>query len=207
MRKPPAETDTRERLLRAGGQIFAERGFRAATVREIVARAGANLAAVNYHFRDKEGLYAAVLEHSARIALEKHPPYGGLRPEAPAEEQLGAFVRAFLQRLFDPAAVHGRLMAREMVEPTAALDRIVEQVIRPLYGRLCAIVKALAGRSLPPGRTELAAKSLVGQILFYKLCTPVLQRLDGRPPDARDLDRIAEHITAFSLRGLGGRRR
>ncbi|HLY72930.1 MAG TPA: CerR family C-terminal domain-containing protein, partial [Planctomycetota bacterium] len=140
-------TDTRERLLEAGGVVFSESGFRSATVRDIVTRAGANLAAVNYHFGDKEGLYAAVLEHYAGAALAKHPPLGGLHPDASPEEQLHAFVRAFLLRILDKGhqAVHGKMMAREMIEPTAALDRIVEQMIRPLYGRLCAILKALAG--------------------------------------------------------------
>src|SRR5438876_8303115 len=113
---PPA--DTRERLLEAAAHVFAERGYRVATVRDIVTRAGANIAAVNYHFRDKEGLYAAVLKHTAKVAFERHPPYGGLSPDAPPEEQLRAFVHAFLRRLFDPEAVYGRLMAREMVEPT-----------------------------------------------------------------------------------------
>src|SRR5216683_3872831 len=91
---PPAET--RERLLEAAGAVFSESGFRNATVRDIVTRAGANIAAVNYHFGDKEGLYSAVLEHSAQAALHQYPPHGGLAPDAAAGEQLRAFIRAFL---------------------------------------------------------------------------------------------------------------
>jgi len=203
----PPSADTRQRLLEAAGQVFAETGYRAATIREIVRRAGgANIAAVNYHFRDKEGLYAAVLEHFARAAVAKHPAHGGLSPEAPAEEQLHAFVRALLLRVFDLGhqAVHGRLMAREMVEPTRALDRIVEQVIRPMYGRLCAIIKSLAGPRASLAEIERSAKSVVGQALFYKHCGPVLERLDGRLPDLKDVDALAAHIVAFSLRGIRG---
>jgi len=204
--------DTRERLLEAAGQVFSEKGFRDATVREIVQRAGgANVAAVNYHFRDKEGLYAAVLEHFAREAVHKYPAHGGLAPDAAPEAQLHAFVRAFLLRVFDKGhqSVHGKLMAREMIEPTSALDRIVEQVIRPMYGRLCGIVKALAGPRTWIAQVEASAKSIVGQCLFYKHCSPVLERLEGRRPDLRDLDALADHIVAFSLdglRGLGARR-
>jgi AcrR family transcriptional regulator len=201
--------DTRQRLLEAAGQVFAERGYRSATVREIVRRAGgANIAAVNYHFRDKEGLYAAVLEHFFHAAVAKHPPHGGLPADASPEEQFHAFVRALLLRLFDQShqAVHGRLMAREMVEPTRALVRIVEQVIRPLYGRLCAILKSLAAPGTSLAQIEQSAKSVVGQCLFYKLCGPVLERLEGRLPDVKDVDALAAHIVAFSLRGIRGLR-
>lgn len=199
--------DTRERLLQAGGQVFAEAGFRAATVREIVTRAGgANIAAVNYHFRDKEGLYAAVLEHFAREAVAKYPPHGGLPPGAAPETQLHAFVCALLLRILDKGqqSIHGKLMAWEMIEPTRALGRIVEQVIRPMYGRLCAVVKALAGPRATLAQVEGAAKSVVGQCLFYKHCAAVLERLEGRRAEAKDVDALADHIVAFSLRGIRG---
>ena len=196
--------DTRDRLLEAGGAVFSESGFRAATVRDIVTRAGANIAAVNYHFGDKEGLYVAVLQHYAKESLTRHPPHGGLHPEASPDEQLHAFVRSFLLRIFDKGqqAVHGRMMAREMIEPTAALDRIVEQMIRPLYGRLCAIVKAIGGRRVGILQVQRAAKSIVGQCLFYKHCAPVVQRLDGQVPDLRDIDVLTEHIVSFSIAGI-----
>ena len=202
-----AETDTRERLLEAGGQVFAEAGFRNATIRDIVQRAGgANIASVNYHFGDKEGLYAAVLEHFAHEAVAKYPAHGGLNADAPPEEQLLAFVRALLLRIFDQGhqSIHGRMMAREMIEPTRALDRIVEQMIRPLYGRLCAIVKAIAGPRASLAQIEASAKSVVGQCLFYKHCSPVLSRLEGRRPETRDIDALSRHIVAFSIGGILG---
>ena len=55
------EQETRNRLLNAAGEVFAEKGFKSATVRAICDRAGANIAAVNYHFGDKEHLYSEVL--------------------------------------------------------------------------------------------------------------------------------------------------
>lgn len=204
VRATEAETDTRERLLETAGDVFSEHGYQAATVREIVTRAGANIAAVNYHFGDKEGLYTAVMEHFAKDALRKHPPHGGLTADAAPEEQLLAFVRSFLLRIFDQGhqAVHGRMMAREMIEPTAALNRVVEQFIRPLYSRLCALVKAIAGPGVKAPQVERSAKSIIGQILFYKHCSPVIARLEGRRPDARDLDALAEHIVSFSVAGI-----
>src|SRR4051794_36148064 len=80
---PSAKTaQTRERLLEAAGQVFAEQGFRRATVRQICKRANANVAAVSYHFGDKLKLYAAVINHWLGVALEKYPPDLGLGPDA-----------------------------------------------------------------------------------------------------------------------------
>ena len=61
--------ETRRRLLDAAGEVFAEKGFAKATVREICQKAEANIAAVNYHFGDKEKLYAAVLPTASRPGI------------------------------------------------------------------------------------------------------------------------------------------
>ena len=142
--KSPLESDaagrdeTRRQLLEAAGGVFAEEGFRNATVREICHRAGANIAAVNYHFGDKETLYAEVLRYAHGKALEKYPPLLGLSADAPPEKKLRAFVLSFLLRIFDKgrAAWHGQLMSREMIEPTAALDSLVAERMRPMADQL-----------------------------------------------------------------------
>src|SRR5437762_1709857 len=120
---------TRQRLLDAAGEVFADHGFRAATVRDICRRAGANVAAVNYHFGDKEKLYLEVLRESHRCASEKYGDVGAAAALSGAkpEEKLRAHVRSFLLRIFDSGrpAWHGRLMSREMIDPSPALDVLV----------------------------------------------------------------------------------
>ena len=59
---------TRRNLINSAGPVFAAKGYQSATIREICKRAHANVAAVNYHFKDKLGLYAEVLNHCARAA-------------------------------------------------------------------------------------------------------------------------------------------
>ncbi len=204
VRHIPSESNaaTRSALLDAAAEVFAESGFRNSTTRQICQRAKANVAAINYHFGDKAALYSEVLAQQSRIARERFPSDDGLAADATAKEQLGAFIRSFLQRVLSPElhARHGRIMAREMVEPTAALDRLVTEAIRPDSERLALIMRELLGPATPLSTLRLCGMSVVGQILFYCHCQPVIQRLFSEmPTDASRLDELAEHITRFSL--------
>ncbi|HTH46854.1 MAG TPA: CerR family C-terminal domain-containing protein [Candidatus Limnocylindria bacterium] len=203
---PDQQAATRRALLDAAADVFAEVGFRAATVRDICRRAKANVAAVNYHFGDKAALYTEVLTAQSRLAHARYPnptATAGLTPEVRFE----AFVRSFLQRVLSAElhARHGRIMAREMVEPTTALDQLVAEAIRPQAELLRAIVTDLLGGHVGAETTRLCGMSVVGQILFYCHCQPVLVRLfPGAKFDAGELDRLTAHITAFSLAAIRG---
>lgn len=197
--------ETRQRLLEAAGEVFAEHGFRAATVRDICQRANVNIAAVNYHFGDKERLYAAVLRYAHRCALEKYPPDFGLQKDATAEQRLHAFVRSFLLRILDEGrpAWHGKLMSWEMIEPTSALDALVEEDIRPRAEQLRAIVRALFGRRVSTEQVGLCAMSIVSQCVFHHQARPVIVRLFPQwQYDRKEIERLAAHITSFSLAAL-----
>jgi AcrR family transcriptional regulator len=201
----PTPTDTRQRLLEAAGEVFAERGFRTATVREICQRAQANIAAVNYYFGDKERLYAAVLHYAHRCFTEKYPPDLGLSDTATAEQRLHAFIRSFLWRIFGEGqpSWHGKLMLREMVEPTQALDALVEEEIRPLAEQLETSVRELLGHPGSHDQVRLCAMSIASQCVFYHHCQPVLVRLyPAQHYRTQDIERLADHITHFSLGAL-----
>lgn len=196
---------TRRHLLEAAADVFAEAGFRDATVREICLRAGANIAAVNYHFGDKEQLYRAVLKETFLAAVTKYPVDSGLPPKATPEQRLRAFIQSFLLRIFSegPSSRHGKLMAREMIEPTGALDAIVKEGIRPMSGALMAIVGDLLGRKADEKTRRLCAMSVVSQVLFYHHCRPVVVRIFPEMKfDEKSVEELAEHITAFSLAAI-----
>lgn len=201
--------NTKTKLIEAAGQVFYERGFRATTVREICRRAGTPLGAMNYHFCNKQGLYEAVLEHSYKLAIGKYPPQLGLAESAPPEEKLRAFIHSFLLRISDAGvpAWHMKLITREISDPTGALGNLVQGSIRPVYRYLAGILRELLNEKNPGEDEEsdlvfLCAMSIVGQCLFYFTDRRIIPVLHPESFDTADIERIADHITRFSLPGI-----
>ena len=202
----PATAATRTQLLAAAAEIFAERGFRNATVREICRHANANVAAISYHFGDKNALYAAVLRETAPApAGGPHAPDSQATRTLPPERKFRLFIREFLKRMTEkgPNCHHSRIMAREMIEPTQALDDLVNEFIRPQHLWFQELVRELTGPGFTAEEIRLMANSVVSQILFYKHCGAVIERLQHRDPFAPErLHQLERHITEFSLAAI-----
>jgi AcrR family transcriptional regulator len=174
-------------------------------VRAICRRAGTNVAAVNYHFGDKERLYLEMLRHAQAETNRRLPFDRGVPANATPEQRLRAFVRSLLARLLEPGphAWLGKLMSREMLEPTHGLDQMVREHIRPMADQLRAIVRAFLGPDRDVQTVRLCGFSIVSQCLFYHHCRSVICRLF---PDLRVTPELIEpltnHITRFSLAAL-----
>jgi AcrR family transcriptional regulator len=204
---------TKVRLLEAAGPEFAEKGFECARIRTICERAQANIAAVNYHFGDKEQLYVeALLEaHRCGFASEGEPDADAVSggPDAgtgePVEE-LRTFIHTFLSRvlaLHVPDDWRHRLIMREMLHPTAASDVLIREAIRPRFERLLGILRRFCPEA-PERRLHALAFSVIGQCLHYKMARTITERLVGSEGMASlDLDYLTEHITTFCLAALG----
>jgi AcrR family transcriptional regulator len=202
-----SSTATGKRVLEAAGEIFAEHGYRAATVRQICQRAGANIAAVNYHFGDKEGLYMAVLRAVQKAHLEKYPANLGLPAGATPEQRLRAYIRSLLYRIFEEGRPgwHTKIMAREMMEPSRALDMLVEEGARPLHQELASIIRELLGSKAGDEIVRLCTLSILGQAVYYLRARPVITRLYPQQKyGAREIEEVIDHVTQFSLLALKG---
>jgi len=201
-----SNADCRERILEAAGEIFADFGFRGATVRKICERAEVNVAAINYYFGGKEKLYSEVLRHWHDFAIKKYPLFLGVGEDAPAEERLRGFVRSFLFRLLDRGkpAWFGKLMMREMTEPTRAFERLVKEIVRPRDRVLASIVEKMIGTPVSEEEIRRCCASIIGQCLYYYHARSIIARLYRQDVTKSDeIERIAEHIMQFSLKGLG----
>lgn len=205
-RKPlrPAAAATREKLLDAAAQVFAERGYHKATIREICRIADANVAAVNYTFGDKLGLYSEVLRQYLR-APQMAQLSAALDAATSPEEVARQLIRIRLQGLCSGKRPDWgfRIVMHEFSQPTPAMTRVIDEAVRPIYKRALSAVGQMLG--LPPDdeTTRLCNNSIIGQVLFYAFSQPVLSRLQ---PDLKltpeQIERIADHICEFSLAAL-----
>lgn len=202
---------TKERLFLAAIQVFAAKGFQAATVRAICERAGANVAAVNYHFGDKERLYGQVLEHIFATPRKKRGTLCDLDPrDAPAKERLRAFIRNFLHETYDcvddqeHCADLASIYLMEMAHPSKALDHIVEEYIRSDAELLAVIIRDLLGPDAPDHLAAYCARAAVAQALDYCNTGPILERLypDREPFRTEMLDGLAELAFQFTMGGI-----
>jgi AcrR family transcriptional regulator len=154
----PDEGATRERILSAALSVFAEHGFERATLREITKRAGANIAAVNYHFRSKSDLFKEMVQrffgpvNDARVAAVD-TCIAGLTPgEASLDRVITAMVEPLVALSRD--AERGRPLLRIMLQmrglPRTDTMMIMATAFDPVHDRM---IEALA-IALPHFRRE-----------------------------------------------------
>jgi TetR/AcrR family transcriptional regulator, regulator of cefoperazone and chloramphenicol sensitivity len=195
---------TKVRLIEAAGEEFAGKGFDATRVRTICDRAGANVAAVNYHFGDKEQLYVETVLDAHRCGME-FGEYDAAVAAGPAE-QLRCFIHHFLTRVLainHPDDWRHRLMLREMLQPTKASDVLVRESIRPHFERLQQVMREFCPDA-DERKLNALSFSVIGQCLHYRMARPVAERLIGSDEfRALDLDFLTDHITSFCLAALG----
>lgn len=199
-----SKENTRDKILNAAGEVFAEQGFEGATIRAITQRAGVNVAAVNYHFRDKAELYTRLIFDACcarKIADEVMA-----QPIETSEKKLRTIIFHWLEYMLDPDRPEWQrlLMAREMANPTTALDALVENNIRPLRDDcLRPTLRELTDDRFDEKKLRYISASIMGQCHYYLQSKPVLDRLYpdfkiGKP----EIIEIADHITEFSLAAI-----
>jgi AcrR family transcriptional regulator len=197
--------DSSKKLLDAAGQVFAEKGFTAATVREICALAGMNGAAVNYHFGDKERLYVEAIR--AAECAGGVPPNDQWPIGTPPEQKLRDFIHRMVADMLDAhrPTWHTKLVMRAMLEPTQACEDVVRDFIQPKFSLLQSVIDEVVPGRLSTRQRHLYAFSVVGQVLLYRFHHPVGRLLVGEAEFqdiASNLEMLAEHITQFTLFGL-----
>lgn len=216
---PQTVCQTRIDLLDAAEELFSGHGYNAVGIREIASRAGTNVASIKYHFGSKHELY---LETVSRAMSRPRSGAGNgdgscdgawqlLRdspsPTTPRDAAvlLGRFIRRFLAQLLPASGEDacGMLIIREGMQPSEAIDAVVNQYIRPNQTLLVDLLRTIKPAA---DATQLAqdAQSILGQMVHYRVFRGIIERLrDHELSEPRQIEQLATHLTRFSLRGLG----
>lgn len=197
--------DTKQRLIDAAGEIFADKGYEAASIRDICQRADANLAAVNYHFGEKRQLYVAAVRH-AQCCRQEDVPFPEWPAEMPGVDRLRAFIETMFARMLagDRPRWHLEIMLRELARPTEACAAVVEDYIRPMADTLRGILRDLLPDEMSEEQRWMIGFSVVGQILFYYVHQPIIRLLIGHAGvQPMPLEHLVDHVTRFTLAAIG----
>lgn len=200
--------DTKERLLDAALELFAVQGYAEVSVRQITARAGTHLSAVNYHFGDKRNLYLEVFRsrwlpraQKIRQVLTQATAQGILPPAELIRLLAKEFITGF--PTYDQAIKFHQLIAREMAQPTEAYDLIFEQGQKPIF----EILLRQLTPQLPPGvgreQTNLYIFSIFSMVLQFNFSRVLVSRIVGRDYDDQFIDQVVNHIVSFCIKGMG----
>jgi AcrR family transcriptional regulator len=201
--------DTRLRLLDAALDIFGRYGFEGATTRQIARDAGANLAAIVYHFGSKEALHNAVAEHvgnhiqeSAGKALAAASDPAATASPKIAREMFRRLIENYVEIMLGSADAErwARFIVREQMQPTSAFE-----VIYKVMGGGMATATRLAATAL--GREEddeikLRVFAIFGQVLIFRVAQALVLRRMGwaaiGPKERSEIKRIVgAHIDAI----------
>jgi len=204
--KSSREEDVRERLLKQAEILFCKNGFSGTSIRDITSEAKCNVAAVNYHFSGKEGLYQEVFQRHMRnlrevrlAGIEKVMSENGVT----LERLLYAFAMVFIEPLLDKSC--GRpfmeLMMREILDPHLPKKMFADEVAIPTVNALGKAI-AVVCRGLDRKKTVMSVISVISQLMHaIHLNTLFRDEWDLESP-VPDISEMVEHIVKFSAAGI-----
>ena len=201
---PSSAFSTKDRILGAAEELFAQYGFAGTSLRQVTSRADVNIAAVNYHFGSKENLVNEVFRrrmdemseqrlNRLRLAQEQHPDE--------LEPILAAFIEPALALTLDK---HGsafvRVLARAYAEKNDALRKFLSEhyghVLREFAKAISACLPGLAKDSLY-WRLDI----LVGSLTYAMADFGLIRRPSG-VTEAAHRERAARELIRFAAAGF-----
>ena len=195
---------TRNQIVKAAVSLFAEKGFERSSVRDIVTKARVNQAAINYHFKGKDGLYLEVLKLAFARLTENAGADEDLQ-SLPPEQALRRFVHHQLRPLLfqDELSRYIRMFAWESAHPSKVFRKFIATNSTSYLSAAVAVVR----RFLPPQTADRTA--MIAAICLMGQCSVFVRNRDlfGQDPfrltiDESFVDGLADLITRVAIGGL-----
>lgn len=195
--------ETRQQLLQAAGEVFAAHGYARATSKEICQRANANIAAVNYHFGGKDGLYAAVLEEAHRRLISIESLAMAAQSQGDARSKLRMFIGGVVSEIArrDAGAWELRVLSRELLSQSSLMERMIVSQVLPKVKLFSGIVAEIMQLPVTHPAVGRCLVNIVGPCAFLLIGNRLLQQ---RVLPNLDLSAAAltEHMVSFALAGM-----
>lgn len=198
---------TKEKLFFAGVKVFANKGYKGATVREICKVAGSgNMNAVNYHFGGKAELYRTILEVMFAELGNRMRAMGSTDSSADPEKRLCDVIRAYCAMLYTGGEIAAEFLAiykNETAHPSPYLDELVDAYVVPQNRDILEIIAQIFGNNPPFRLLQDCAMSVFSQVVYYSTTWNIYCRIDPDHPGMEAYqEHLADHVCRFSLAGL-----
>ncbi len=193
-------TGSKQRLLEAACQLFAERGFHGTYLREVCRRAGISVSIVQYYFHGKEKLYEAVaLEACRRLALPaKHDAL--LTANMAPKQRLQVIIESLFERLSGDSEWIANLAIRESVEPIGTIQNLVGTGLRKDLLLLQPAIRAMLGPQTDRNMVRLRALSVLSLCVFYCVAKATVLRIFPEfDKSTLSPENLAKHVMHISL--------
>lgn len=195
------ESLTRASLIEAGLHLFGQKGYEATSTRQLAARAGTNIASIAYHFGGKAGLRLAcaraVAERVGAVVPPAAPPESITSDDALA--RIERIVEALVTLILSAPQAQDMVafMVRELSDPGEIADVIYAEFLAPRHGAMSALWAAATGRSPEDDEVKLAVFAAIGQILYFRIAQPFVERrMDWKTIGPQQTRQIAGLIVA-----------
>ncbi|MBI5075303.1 MAG: CerR family C-terminal domain-containing protein [Nitrospirae bacterium] len=192
---------TCRKLLAAAVDVFAEKGYRDATIADISSRAKVNIAAVNYHFGDKETLYREAWRYAFSESIKAHPPDAGVSDDSPPEGRLRGQIIALLHRISDKKNKEFFIVMKEFANPTGLLNEIMQETLLPLQKSMQDTIRELIGPQAQDMQIQFCEISIISQCINPAVIRSNQKEMIG-PSEIIDIEKYADHVVQFSLAGI-----
>jgi AcrR family transcriptional regulator len=200
--------NTRDQLFLAAVKVFARKGYKGATVREICSLAGAaNINSINYYFGGKEKLYRSILKNIfSEYKKRKDRKKGVKKRKGTPEERLRDFIHTYCDMLYNNGEIATDLSAifiAEMARPSSYLDEMARKYMVPQAEELTGILRAILEKKTPLNIIRDCGVSIIGAIGYYGFTWPLLSRIYSDLPSMESYHtHLADHVFRFSMGGL-----
>jgi len=143
----PVGVSTKRNILNAALQVFSEKGFEGASIRDISSRLGLNHSLIKYYFTNKDNLWKAAVAHL--FSVMEHEMHHAIENDLPPEEKIKSFVRSYV-RYCARHPEHARIMLHESIHGGERLQWAADHYIKPQRQRYAAIFVEAVNNGLFP---------------------------------------------------------